>query len=207
MSFYSTGDYGHYVAALQIRQCRAQFIVLLATLTMLSGCGGSGIGGMKRNDPPTAAAKAIELYDRNGDGKLAADELQSSPSLAASGHRIDRDGDGVVTREEIQARLETVRDGAGYFGFDMRVTAKGQPLAGATVTLTAEPFIGEGYQTFTGTTVDGGVGSLQGDGKQLPGIPAGFYQAKIVHTGQGIDAVRGVEVSDETASRGIQIAL
>jgi EF hand len=207
MSFYSTRGYGHPAAVLLLRQCQAQHVALLATLTLVVGCGGSGIGGIKRNDASAAAAKAIELYDRNADGKLAADELQNAPALAANGRRIDSDGDGAITRQEIQARIETVRAGAGYFGFDVRLMSKSKALAGATITLTPEPFNGDGFPTFTATTVEGGAGSLQSDGKQLPGVPAGFYQAKIVHASQGIDATRGVEVSDETASRGIEIAL
>lgn len=162
---------------------------------------------MQRYDPATAAAKAIDTYDRNRDGKLAADELKNSPALAASGRRVDRNGDGTLIKEEIQARMEAIEAGADYFPIDLRITAERKPLVGAEVTLAPEPFLGEGYPSYSGTTVEGGVAPLESDGTDLPGIPAGFYQVTIVHSGQGIDAVRGVEVADETAGRGIEIAL
>jgi EF hand len=207
MSFHSILHIDQHPTLRQMKRWFVFYAVILAVAALLSGCGGSGIDRLTRNDPALAADKVMQLYDRNSDGEITADELQNAPSLAAGRPRIDSDQDGTMTKEEIQRRMETILSGADYFPVNVHVKAKGKPLVGATVTLTPESFIGDGYQTFTGTTVDGGVGSLQGDGKQLPGIPAGFYQAKIVHTSQGIDAVRGVEISDETASRDIQIAL
>jgi hypothetical protein len=176
-------------------------------LPLLSGCGGAISGGVQKYDPASAAAKAIEIYDSNRDGKLSADELKNSPALAARVRRIDTSGDGILNKEEIQARMEALDAGADLIAMDIRLISNGRPLVGAEVTLTPEPFLGEGYQTFSGTSVEGGVCPLVGNGKRLPGIPAGFYQAKIVHTGQGINVVRGMEIADDTTGNRLEIAL
>ena len=174
---------------------------------MASGCGGSGESEVERKyEPAEAAAKAIEHYDRDGDGKLSAEELKGSPALAESGRRLDQDGDRIVTREEMQTRFEELEGMSDLVAVDLQVTSQRRPLAGAEVTLTPESFMGEGLQTYSGTTNDGGGTSLTGSTVQLPGLPSGFYQAKIVHAGQGIDAVRGVEIADDVGNR-VQIAL
>ena len=162
---------------------------------------------MQRNDAATAASKAIETYDKNGDGKLSADEFNASPALAASGRRIDSNDDKIMSIEEIQKRLEALDAQADYIGLDVRVTSKGKPLADAEVTFLAEKFLGDGLPAFSGTTNEGGGCPLKSDGKQLPGIPIGFYQVKVVNAKQRINTVRGVEVADDTTGNRLEIAL
>ena len=182
-------------------------MLLIAVCLCAVGCGGAGFGKLSRNDPETAAAEAMELYDGNSDGMLTADELQKSPPLAAAARRIDRNGDGAVAKDEIQTRMQELEEHARYYGLDVHITSKGRALIGAELTLIPEPFMGDGYPTYSGKVAEGGACVLTSDGKQLPGVPAGFYQAKIIHSGQQIDAIRGVEISDDTTSSRLEIAL
>jgi hypothetical protein len=182
-------------------------LFLLCALEVLSGCGKRVATKLQRNDAATAASKAIEAYDKNGDGKLSAEEFSASPALAASLRRIDSNDDKIMSKEEIQARLESLDAQADYIGLDVRVTSKGKPLADAEVTFQAEPFLGDVLPTFSGTTNDGGGCPLKSEGKQLPGIPIGLYQVKIVNAKQRINTVRGVEIADDTTGNRLEIAL
>jgi hypothetical protein len=194
-----------------LNQVRARSFFLLAALALsnflvVSGCGQPSMDKVARNDPSTAAAKAIESYDKNSDGKLAADELKASPALTASLRRLDGNRDSALSADEIKARFDELDKWAKYVGLDMTVTSRGQPLVGALVTLTPEPFMGD-YPTLSGTTVDGGACPLVAEGWDLIAVPAGFYTVRIVHPAQRIDAVRGVEISDDSTGSRLQIAL
>lgn len=192
----------------QISRPPHRTILILPTFVALCiGCGTAGIGPVQSYDAATAASKAIETYDHNGDGKLSADEIESSAALAASKQRIDRNGDGILTAEEIQMRLEEIDAQSDYIGLDVTVSYKGRPLVGAELTLTPEPFMGAGNPIFTGITVEGGGGPLVNQGRRLPGIPPGFYEATIVHTGYGINEVKGYEISDDATGNRLRIVL
>jgi len=75
---------------------------IAAVVALLGAIGASavlaqtqGAGGQQRFDPE----QLFRRLDRNGDGKLTADEVPNPQILKA----LDRDGDGVVTREEAAA--------------------------------------------------------------------------------------------------------
>jgi hypothetical protein len=89
----------------------------------------------------------------------------------------------------------------------VQVTSQGQPLVGAALTLIPEPFMGDDLQSYSGTTVEGGACPLRGNRAQVPGIPVGFYQAKIMHTGKGVDEVRGCEIAADTTDNRLYFAL
>jgi hypothetical protein len=182
-------------------------LFLLSAVSSLSGCGAPGVTKLEKYDPATAASKAIEIYDKNDDGKLSADELKASLALAAAGRRVDLNGDKQLTREEIRTRMEALDSQSDYIGLDVLITLKGKQLVGAVLTLSPEPFLGNGFPTFTGTINDGGGCPLQSDGKELPGIPTGFYQAKIVSTEKGITVSRGVEIADDTTGNRLEVSL
>ena len=174
---------------------------------MLSGCGGSGPARAIQLDPAASAAKALEAYDTNGDGQLSVGELERTPALAASAQRIDRDGDGALSDQEIRARLEALEAQSDFIALSVLVTSKGRPLVGAVLTLTPEPFMGDDLQSFSGTTVEGGACPLLSDRAPVPGIPVGFYQAKIVHAGASIDEIRGCEIADDVTGNRLRFDL
>ena len=181
---------------------------LVAQILSASGCGGSPSASLQSYDPQTAAAKAIELYDANADGKIAADELTKSPALAVSIRRLDGNRDGALTTDEIQARFVELDKWAKYVALDTTFTHRGRPLICAQITMSPEPFMGENYPTYTGPTLEGGTGALQpDDGREFPATPSGFYTVRVVHPGLGIDEVRGAEISDDSSGSRLMIAL
>jgi hypothetical protein len=177
-------------------------------LVAVAGCGGSVASQLPSNEPMQAAAKAMELYDRNGDGKLAADELAECPALIAGLPRIDQNADRSITAEEIQSRFEAIDGQSDIKALDLSVTYQRRPLGGATVTFTPEPFMGEGLQSYSGVTTDQGRCELIGTEVDLYGLPVGYYKVDIVQAGHGINATRGVEVADDTPTGNrLEIAL
>jgi hypothetical protein len=189
-------------------RCRYRISMLaLAVLPAIVGCGGAASSQLRNYDAPTAAGKAMELYDANSDGKIATEEMKNCPALSASTRRIDNDNDGAISREELRARFEALDAQSDLVAVSVRVTRQGRPLPEAQVTLTPAPFMGEGLQHYTGTTDSGGECFLSGSEMELPGLPSGFYEAKIVHAGSNIDAVRGCEVADDASGNRLTLAL
>ena len=52
-----------------------------------------------------AGTLAMGMYDKNGDGKVAGDELDQAPALKAALSRLDTNGDGGVSADEVAARV------------------------------------------------------------------------------------------------------
>ena len=154
--------------------------ILAALLALLTGCNDS-----RRIEPPafdadSAANKAFADYDKNRDGFLDAKELESCPALQGALKRLDKDGDGRLSRAELLARLEEFEDSrVGLYVTTVKVQLDGKPLAGATVELEPEPFMGPTFNAVRATTDDGGRAmpkSAQGD---VPGCQFGFYRVRI----------------------------
>ena len=59
-----------------------------------------------RSTPSSASSAAIELYDKDGDGAIAAPSCNAVPGIKKHLNHYDRDGDGDVTRDEIAERLQ-----------------------------------------------------------------------------------------------------
>jgi hypothetical protein len=189
---------------LTLRSLTAIFLLV----TSFNGCGRSVQYKLQNKfDAATSATKAVELYDRNRDGKLTADEVKASPGLSDGGPRIDANRDGVLKLDEIQARLRTLASQSDFILLRLDVSLKRKPLAGASVTFTPEPFMGDGLQAYVGTSSESGGCDLKGEAADTLGIPVGFYQVKIVHPGHSINVVRGVEIADDTTGNRLEIAL
>jgi hypothetical protein len=177
---------------------RFQKAATVALALALGGCGGSVTSQLPSYDPEQAASVALELYDRNSDGTLVAEELRESPALAAGRPRIDLNSDGAITAEEMKSRFAALAEQSDVIALDLRVTSNKRPLSGATVTFTPEPFMGDGLQSYSGVTTDHGTCELIGSKVDLYGLPVGYFKVHIVHEGQGIDALRGCEIADDT---------
>jgi hypothetical protein len=183
-------------------------VVVAYCLTAI-GCGNSSSSQLARKAAPAeAAAAAIQAYDTNGDGKLSQEELAKAPALAAGLARVDSNHDGYITRDELQARLQAVDDGPKLIGLVGNVlTAKRRPVDGATVTLIPEPFMGSGLQSYTGTSDKSGTCQFKGAETSLPGLPTGYYQAKVVDPQLNIDQVLGCEVAIDASGNRLELKL
>jgi len=174
--------------------------ILPACALIAGGCAKSAVSQLRTGTPAEAAAKVLELYDSNKDGKLAPDELKASPALAAGVSKIDKNRDGSIDAAEMQARFERHDQMADLVAFDVEVSANRRPLEGATVTFIPEPFMGEGKQSYVGVTSSTGAANLEGQQLELPALPTGYYTVHIVHPPSQTDVKRGTEVADDTPS-------
>jgi hypothetical protein len=179
-------------------------ILVLSSVVVAGGCSkASRESILRRGTPAEAAAKAMELHDSNKDGKLDKQELAAASSLTGSLRYIDANRNGAIELAELQGRFEAHDAMPDLASFDVQITANRAPLAGAEVTFTAEPFMGEGKQPYVGTTADNGMCGLRGQVANVDGVPIGFYQVRIVHTASGVEVTRGCEVATDlpTANR------
>jgi hypothetical protein len=179
----------------------------LLFVALLTGCSRSEADRGIAFDPPAATAKALDQYDQNRDRKLSAQEVKASAALSAGAARIDNNRDGSLSEDELRDRFKTHESLAGRFLFQVSVAIQGKPLAGAEVTFTPEPFMGEGLQSYTATAGIDGICSLEGCDFYTLGVPNGFYQIRIVQTEQGIDFIRGAEIANDVTRDMIEIAL
>jgi hypothetical protein len=181
-----------------------EYLLLVAAAT---GCSRSATEHISTFDPTAAATRALEQYDRNKDHTLSAQELKASAALNASAALMDKNRDGSLSEDEIRDRFRTHESLAGKFLFQVSVLLKGKPLEGAEVTFTPEPFMGEGLQSYTGTTGANGLCSLKGREFKTLGIPNGFYQIRVIQVDHGIDVVRGGEIANDITRDIVEVAL
>jgi hypothetical protein len=183
-------------------------LVLVFAVFGTIGCGGSSAALSLKSLPPADAAAAImEKLDSNHDGKLLPDELGSAPGLATGAKRVDSNGDGAITIDELLKRLEQYANGASMIGLTVTVSVKGRPLAGASVKLTPDAFMGAGAQAFTATTDQSGSCEPDGERDPMPGVPVGYYQVHIAHTEAGVDAHLGCEVASDASGNRLEFRL
>jgi hypothetical protein len=184
-----------------------KIMLCLLLVASAAGCGGSAAQRVRAFDPASAAANVLDEYDRNKDRKLSVQELKANAALSESAARIDKNRDGSLSETELRDRFIAHEDLAAKFLFQVSVSAQGRPLASAAVTFTPEPFMGEGLQSYVGTTLENGVCSLEGHDFKTLGIPNGFYQIRITQPERGIDAVRGTEIANDITRDFVEIVL
>ena len=182
------------------------FVIACPLMSLLNGC---GAGPAAKIAPlgPENAQKAMEAYDKDGNGALSAEELKQSPPLLANATQIDTDRDHAISLAELTGRMEGIAAGALYIGLSVRITDQGRPVEGATLTLIPEPFMGDAYPKFSGTSGPGGYCPTTSEGAQLPGAPACWYRAEVTKPGAGTPVVKGLEISSDTTGNRVEIAL
>ncbi len=167
-------------------------LAALAVSGMLvsAGCqGGPSRVPMPSVDSDGIASRAMEMYDKDGDGFLSSEELDASPPLKSAINQIDTDGDGKMSQDEIIARVEFwKKKRTAIYTIPFEVRFRGQPLPGAVVELDPDPIMGEEWPSAQGETNEMGsvVPTLPDD--QLPadlaeqgihGRYAGFYYVRV----------------------------
>jgi hypothetical protein len=175
-------------------------LTLGSILAVAAGCS----QGPPRIHPPsidasTAAARAVEMYDANKDGRLTADELDKCPGLKSAARRLDPEGRG-MTAEIIAARIKTWQNvRIGRMPVVGTLLHNGKPLAGAVVRFVPEKFLGldDPKWIATGTTGESGGFSVSvlttGDRFDPPGAPAGYYRIEVTKLGLSIPAKYNTE--------------
>src|SRR5262249_27904405 len=137
---------------------RAPLPFFLGGLVLLAaGCTGGGPAAPQVS-PRDAANQALAEYDANKDGALDAKELEACPGLQSGLKRIDKDNDGRLTADEIADRLTLFQQQGMLADVAVEVTLDGRPLAGATVTLVPEKFMGPSVKPATSVTDEMGTG-------------------------------------------------
>jgi hypothetical protein len=184
------------------------------SILLFAGCGRSTSTRVELPsvDARSAAAEAIEQYDKDGDAHLNDSELASCPAINNVRQRYDKDGDRQVSEEEIAQRLEQLYStGTGLLEVRCTVTRGGRPLAGATVRFVPEPFLGDALQPATGTTDSGGLAMPGISADKLPEnlasaqlMQVGLYRVEIEHPtiSAGSSKPLGFEV-DPTSRDGV----
>ena len=155
-------------------------------------------------NPSGSAAKAMEMYDADGDGFVAGDELENAPGLKAALKNLDKDGDGKVSESEIVERVQKwKRTTIAAVRFDATVLLNGKPLEGASVTLEPEEFMGGVVQAAYGTTdIAGGFRpSIPKENRPSPsfrsGMQLGSYKVRVSKEMNGKETIPS-EYNSET---------
>ncbi|MEM9353059.1 MAG: EF-hand domain-containing protein [Planctomycetota bacterium] len=186
--------------------------VLLVDL-VLAGCSGRpGAIDVPAFRPGYHAGRAMELYDTDGDGFVAGEELENAPGLKATMSTLDTDGDGKVSEAEVAARVKAwIDSGIGVTGCRCVVKMGGKRLAGAVVSLEPDPFLEDVIQTGSGKTARTGEAMLTIPKEDRPttdfppGMRAGIYIVRITKPAADGETI-AAEFNEETVL-GLQIAM
>jgi hypothetical protein len=169
---------------------RRNFVVVTAAATLLGCADNSRVSVTTPDiDAGDAAAKALELYDANGDASLDKDELAKCTPLAQAVANYDANGDGSLNEEEISTRLERIAgSSASLTTINCTVTVSGRTLIGAAVKLRPVEFLGDALPPAEGTTDDTGVAHPTAPSDRLPAKLAnealvfpGLYHVEVTH--------------------------
>jgi hypothetical protein len=158
-----------------------------------TGCSSPGGTGV---DPEAATARAMELYDANGDAALDADELKKAPVLAVAISAYDADGNGRLEANEIAQRLTRLFESSiDLAEVTVQVTADGQPLSGAVVRLRPAEFMGPGMNSAEGITDETGVAKptiaeehVPAEFRGMPLAQFGPYLVEVTHPDRQVPA-------------------
>jgi hypothetical protein len=174
------------------------------------GCSGKGKGGVQVS-PREAATQALAEYDTNKDGFLDAKELEACPALRDALKRIDKDGDGKLSADEIAERLNFFQQQDTQPDVSVEILLDNRPLVGATVTLVPEKFMGPAARSAAAITDESGTGYFKTEGTDYVQVPCGYYRVQVSKTAQGREAIPakynaqttlGYEVSPDVQGRG-----
>lgn len=160
----------------------------LPLLIALAGCGPARPARVvpPALDPEAVAAAVLAKADANGDGRIVKAELPAVPALVTAVAALDADGDGAISAVELGQWLTDVKESRiAITSCSGRVTHLKKPLAGATVTLVPEPFMGPGYRAAGGVTDADGAFAASIPEAKYPGVNCGLFRVEI--TGQGND--------------------
>ena len=147
---------------------------------MLAGCSERRIAPPVKVNAEQVAAEAMKQLDANGDGFLDETELAKCPGLLSCLQAWDTDKDGKLSKAEITEGLSPLKDNeTGLRAVSCRVYLDDRPLAGASVKLVPEKFLGLELKPVSGTSDTDGRVRLQAAGQEFPGVPPGIYRIEV----------------------------
>jgi hypothetical protein len=184
----------------------------LSSITLVVGCSyqASRVQPVKIS-PSSASAAAIEMYDKDGDGAIAGEELNTVQGIKKHLALYDLDHDQRVTRDEITERLKVWDSNpAAIMGSSYVVYLDGKPLSGAMMTFVPEPYLGPNVKPATGLTTQIGLTRPShapedlpktANGRSIYGMTSGTFKIEITHPSQKIPARYNTqtELGDEVA--------
>jgi hypothetical protein len=187
---------------------RARILLLAAHAAAVIGCNsGPAKIDIPVVDAAAAAAEAIELADKNGDGAIAKDEANAAPSLHNEFDKYDGNKDGKLDAVEIESRIASwTARGAKVVPISFYVKMDGRALEGAKVVLEPEPFMGDvlsaGESLVSASGACGPSVPQELLSKEVPvGIFCGLYRMKVTHPDKQIPAKY-----NEQTELGIEVA-
>ncbi len=161
-------------------------------------------------NPGKIASKSMELYDKNGDKKLDADELKEFPGMLFSlkgPKSIDTNSDGMIDESEIQARIQAWIDmkvglTCPIVKFVDKKGKVAKEVFGKNVVLTPDPVHEGMLKTTEPIAVDDNgqcSPSTAGNLDNLSGMSYGFYTVSIDGTpykNLGVEIFDGAKEDD-----------
>lgn len=134
-----------------------------------------------------AAAEAIRLCDRDGNGAVSPAEAAASPGLAAAFERVDTNHDGSLSAAEITARIaDWANHDVGIVTQPVQITWNGKPLADGRAEFIPEPYLARWLKPARADILSSGICNPTLPPEHLPqglrmGINCGFYTVRITH--------------------------
>ena len=148
-----------------------QLVLLFGLLFFTLGCTSKGGGPIAppEVDPNAAADRALEEYDKDGDGALDTAELEACPGILVALRLFDTNNDQKVDRAELVTQIESLfSDGVGMTRLGCSVRSGSRPVAGAAVRFFPEKFLGEAVKPAGGWTDRDGSARIAIPDKFLP---------------------------------------
>ncbi|MBQ2820787.1 MAG: hypothetical protein IJF17_04295 [Thermoguttaceae bacterium] len=177
------------------------FWTLLGVSLLLSktGCGRPAPKAPEL-DPPAMAAKAIELYDSNGNKKIDGDEFTQTPGLEFARREIDEDKDKALSADEIQKRLEAWKaSGITLTSAQIVCRVNGKQVKEGTLRLVPDPFLGENFLPAEGEFINGTCQPAAPNPGNYQALPLGFYSVELSSPQGNFEPGKmGVEIFDES---------
>ena len=168
---------------------RLRLYLVILGCVYFAGCSREPTVDLPSLVPDEAAAKAVELLDKDGDGLLGDSELQDSPGLKSVMKRLDSDGDRKVSQAELSSHMnQWLEMQIGAVPATFMFTLKGKPLADATITFVPEPFLEDAISIAEGVTNASGT-VFPSSSAVKRGMQVGFYRVKISKKANGIESI------------------
>ncbi len=141
----------------------------------MAGCGPTPVA-IPKFDPDAIAARAMEMYDKNKDGRLDAAELERCPALKHALKQIDPEKLD-LTEEDLVKRLTIFqKSGVGIMGVRCTVMGGAGPVKDVTVTYVPEAFMADVIKPASGVSDEEGIVHLKVAGEPVNGVNLGYYR-------------------------------